>query len=228
MRYNNVLQTVVAAGTVVCAVVSGCGDAGDDCLEEVNLFLDNSAAQGFTAFLYTDTDVQWVVQMKILDIYSGVYDDCTTEDGQFIDLNWHVHVGASDNAQGVGAECAADAGSPPVGGHYDPTFACSAVTGELEACAALGRTVDNDYMYMCSPESYETDPYSCEVGDYSGKFGQLRFEVDAETESAEVDASGSDRYGPNLELINGRSVVFHCGSPRVVCGNLAPANDNDE
>ncbi|KNC77982.1 hypothetical protein SARC_09571 [Sphaeroforma arctica JP610] len=135
-------------------------------------------------------------------------------------MNWHIHVGKPFGGQGVGAECGAMAGSPPVGGHCDPTFACGLATDEVGACDVIGRSVvEGEFVYPCSPEEYEKNPYVCEVVDCSGKFGALKFKIDKHNKNiAKVVASDVDEYGPQLKLIEDRAITFHCGS---LCGTLS-------
>merc|ERR1712032_749459 len=52
----------------------------------------------------------------------------------------------------------------------------------------------------------------CEMGDLAGKMGKVKIETGVQ--------KFSDRYISNLENIADRSIVFHCGSPRVACGNF--------
>ncbi|KNC80902.1 hypothetical protein SARC_06743 [Sphaeroforma arctica JP610] len=183
------------------------------------MHVNNSAAIGTTTFQDQGASIMWKVDMKLFDADSDVYENCTN--GEYIELNWHIHVGKSLDEQEVGADCGATVGRPPVGGHYDPTFACGPYTEEVEACESLQRVAGESYNYTCSPEAYETNSYACEVRDYSGKFGALRFRIDKLANIAEIETKDIDDYGPKLNLIQDRAVVFHCGVPRVLCGTLS-------
>eukprot|EP00121_Abeoforma_whisleri_P005178 Awhi_evm2s4685 len=134
-------------------------------------------------------------------------------------LNYHIHNGRPDEnlvGGGVISECAPDAGSPPVGGHYDPTLACGAATGETENCGLLNR---NGSQYDCTPETYDVDPWSCEVGDLSSKHGSLKFIMQMDGDYLS-ERKQHDAYGALVNQLEGKSVVFHCGSPRVFCATL--------
>lgn len=201
--------------------------------QKLTMKVDNSAAEGTTIFKDQGDSVEWTVDMTIFDTDSDLYEAC--RDGDYINMNWHIHVGKPFGGQGVGAECGATAGSPPVGGHYDPTFACGPATDEVEACDATDRSVAEDaFVYPCNPEEYEKNPYACEVGDYSGKFGALRFKIDRHDKSiATIEESDIDVYGPQLKLIEDRAITFHCGAPRIFCGTLSngaykPTSDYEE
>ena len=74
----------------------------------------------------------------------------------------------------TGAQCTAAV----VGGHYDPGLACGTKSAKIGTdCVATGKATSTcpafRPAYACSPESYKTDPYGCEMGDLSGKFGNL-------------------------------------------------------
>lgn len=91
-----------------------------------------------------------------------------------INTQWNDTVGT----YGLGPEeCSAD----NTGSNWDPTIACSpqsanpfclCVTPSSANLAAGG-------VYTCDPSQYQANPYTCEVGDLSGKYGPLPFNVSA-------------------------------------------------
>ena len=107
----------------------------------------------------------------------------------------------------VGTEC--DGGA--TGGHYDPTYACRPASDFAGAvCGALAnkhpRKGPPPYSY--SDECTLETPSACELGDISGKAGQVNPYI---TDKQEFE-------NKNLEAL---STGFQCGSPRVACANLA-------
>lgn len=131
-----------------------------------------------------------------------------------VSFNWHFHqfptAGGTPGFDGTA--CAAGI----TGGHVDDTFACGPATGESANCSALGRTVADGYVYDCTPESYRDNQYNCEVGDLSGKMGALCVPSDGSSQQS----VGRDNTALDLAAVEGRSVVLHCGSPRVACATL--------
>eukprot|EP00122_Pirum_gemmata_P008295 Pgem_evm1s7645 len=110
-------------------------------------------------------------------------------------LKWHIHVTAVAEdflgKGGIGDQC----GSAITGGHYDPTKAASADE------------------YNCTPDIYEENQYACEVGDMSGKFGKVSIPVHKNKYKKYNDVF-IDFHSADNQLIENRSLVFHCGAPR--------------
>jgi hypothetical protein len=110
-----------------------------------------------------------------------------------------------------------------------PYAQCGPASGVPNAtCTAIGRPRGVPGIYKCSPARYAAGEFAdCEVGDLSGKDGPLVIDGDgnASRESAfpdplaalnaqYVDAAVSapfDKWG---------SIVFHNGSPRVLCAKI--------
>ena len=94
-------------------------------------------------------------------------------------------------------------------------------------CVAIGRP-RTPSLYNCSAAVYATGEYdNCEVGDLSGKSGPLVVDSDG-------NASGESAFPDPLAAINAQyvdarvsasfdkwgSIVFHNGSPRVLCAKI--------
>ena len=117
-------------------------------------------------------------------------------------LKWHIHEKPAkvDYITNPAVECGLDV----TGNHYDPTFGCgpaSQHTGYL--CDQIGTK-------SCSPKD---DVTTCEMRDLSGKFGHIKFDKHEEQ-------TWEDFYITNVDNFEDMLIVFHCGKPRVACGNF--------
>jgi hypothetical protein len=138
-------------------------------------------------------------------------------------LGWHIHekwghVAGFESGFG-GEQCSAKW----TGGHYDPTYACGPFSeymgtkcnnGTHGCVGPSSASMDeNIATYTCNPTSagYIEQPFQCEVGDLSGKFG---------THSMGAVATHDDPYMPGADRLANRSIVFHCAAGRIFCGKL--------
>jgi hypothetical protein len=177
-----------------------------------------------------DSAMQWTTSLTNIDQLQqelGMIQPITA-------LNYHLHQQwTTDNADyGVGADAC---NAMVTGGHYDPYFGCGPATGvPADHCAFIGK---NTSTYTCSPEVYASGLYAeCEVGDFSGKYGPIPVVVvngdrdGTTTRSVAVNAVPFDPL-PALDShyqddripspADGfASIVFHDGSPRVLCGKI--------
>merc|ERR1712241_374119 len=130
-------------------------------------------------------------------------------------LKWHVHNswthGDTDDRLG-GTDC----GATYTGGHYDPWNACGPASGS--AYCDKSDDLSGDMTASCVPASdyspnFAEEPFSAEVGDWSGKYGVL--ELDADNE---IKYDFSSYYEVMSAEMAGLSVVFHCnGGSRAFC-----------
>lgn len=127
--------------------------------------------------------------------------------------SYHIHEKWTHSAVSAsGPEC----GATYTGGHFDPTAACGPATGQSR-CIAKGGCV-NKTVYTCSPSVYASDPYACEVGDLSGKYGKV---TPVGTGNATATGTHTDKYMPASFDGVDRSIVFHnSDGDRVFCGKL--------
>jgi len=125
-------------------------------------------------------------------------------------LKWHIH------AKKVTSN--GDCGGATTGSHWDPTFACggkseyqdpNGTNGICDKILADTTASRPSYGERCS----EATPKGCEYGDLNGKMGFLPREKTRYRGFTDV-------HLPPLEEFEGRSIVVHCGSPRVACGNF--------
>jgi hypothetical protein len=141
--------------------------------------------------------------------------------GDINNLSYHLHAQWNLNEDYSTTDCGT------AGGHYDPFLGCGPATGAKADCAALGRTSDDSYVYSCRG-AYDNEEYGrCEVGDLSGKYGAIPIDNDGHgLKRVEDDPlpAMNYHYQPALSDVSDgtefASIVFHNGSPRVLCGKL--------
>ena len=220
---------------------------GLDCLSSVNPILDkisNEIAKDFIPengheFVanFDQTDVKGSFKINVKDNGNAHYkfkvnlndfvshNNCDITDG----LTYHIHSYWNDNysSSAVGPDC----GAEYTGGHYDPFLACGPATSNTDECGALARTKDDNYEYLCNPESHSRGEYQkCEVGDLSGKFGKV---VPISPYNLIYEFESEDVFGPvkanfDVNEYDGitkswASAVFHCsadGGSRQFCAKF--------
>mmetsp|Transcript_18617 Transcript_18617/g.22867 ORF Transcript_18617/g.22867 Transcript_18617/m.22867 type:complete len:438 (+) Transcript_18617:108-1421(+) len=125
-------------------------------------------------------------------------------------LKYHLHT------EWDGASCSATLG------HFDPTFKCGPASNNANSA-----TCQNAPTYSCT----ENTPQNCEIGDISGKFGNLVGVYDAISDSTQFlgkfggdfNTIKPDQYGTSSsDGSKFASIVFHRSSDgsRVACGEL--------
>jgi hypothetical protein len=171
------------------------------------------------------TDAKWLIGIESIDadICKNVCDadpDCTDPATM---LNWHIHEKAIPEGGGCGAS--------DTGGHWDPTFGCGGASqyqGDGDWCDLLATNTGgmDSLPSVIMPERVNPqtcDPLGditkCEMGDLSGKMGQVMI---AEGSTQRFN----DMYISNLDNIKDLSIIFHCGAPRVACGNFVVVGKN--
>ena len=125
------------------------------------------------------------------------------------DFSYHIHEKWDHNNtyDKIGPRAC---GSTYTGGHWDPWLACGPATGNTY-CATKGSCVNGSSVlgnqgYDCDNDTFFENPYACEVGDWSGKYGKATVDGDI------VTAIGYSPYEVNGEDLLNLSVVFHCDS----------------
>lgn len=158
-------------------------------------------------------------------------------------LNYHIHSYSVAN-ENAGTTSSAD---PSVctlaGGHYDPSFACSASSESIAtSCAAIGRNSLGGYNYQCSNINFQNGQVNaCELGDLSGKFGPI---LDDNNDMIYTSGGFVNSYDPipvydyNFKAYSDRvnppigqtwaSLVVHCGqtTTRVLCADFSTTDLN--
>lgn len=126
-------------------------------------------------------------------------------------LKYHIHQywNHTDNSSRIGSvEC----GANYTGDHYDPWAACSSKSNNAY-CSNNGGCI-NTSDYSCNTTTYASNIFSCEVGDWSGKYGVAMITNNV----SQINASSFWEVEPSDVL--GKSVIFHCsttGDPRAFC-----------
>lgn len=139
-------------------------------------------------------------------------------------LQWHIH-DFWNYDDGTTFATMEGCSAAKTGGHWDPTLACGSKSGNplCKDQSFAQAAVAQRGPYNCTPASYQADPFACEVGDLSGKYG-----------FAPISKTGSDGNKDGVErheepqmpqyfhlLGNNKSIVVHCrDGTRVICGKL--------
>ena len=123
-------------------------------------------------------------------------------------LKYHIHekwTYDDTNDRVSGDSCSGDY----TGGHWDPWLGCGSATGNTYCSAkggcVTGSSVLGDDGYDCSSSTFEENPFACEVGDWSGKYGL----VDVNDDGSVVLMAESPYEVMSSDLTD-LSVVFHC------------------
>jgi hypothetical protein len=149
------------------------------------------------------TDAKWVIDITDIDadICKNACEEVASCNVSETKLNWHVH----ERAIPVGGGCG------DTGGHWDPTFGCG---GASQYSSTLCPVIAADVPGRVNPQKCEptSDIATCEMGDLSSKMGQVQIKAKKQ--------KFTDEYISNLDNIKDLSIVFHCGGPRVACGNF--------
>ncbi|KAF8821135.1 hypothetical protein IE077_002432 [Cardiosporidium cionae] len=131
--------------------------------------INSSYANGYVTKMAHLTLLDISLNMEILR--TTFSDQC--EDG-FSSLTYHDHV---DWIYGNETVLNDEGLCTFAGSHYDPGYACGP-TGHsnctkygIPGSSALLHTTYYTGNYTCNPEIYKSFPYSCHVGDITGKFG---------------------------------------------------------
>jgi len=141
-----------------------------------------------------------------LDSREGIPESC-----YFDGYGWHLHEDSAypnNQTWGFGDDCNyADE-------HFDPTVACSDLSAH-GACSCL--IPDRDAAGIVYDCQYPIDPFTCEFGDFSNKFEGGYVGGEPYYGLGEFNYEDPFLHMPDLE---GKSIVFHCGTTveRIFCG----------
>eukprot|EP00122_Pirum_gemmata_P018650 Pgem_evm1s17472 len=129
-----------------------------------------------------------------------------------------------------------------------PLWACNPVTDATDRCRTLKRNTNdsngfpNGKNYNCNPASFKKDQYACEESYLAnlkclkktrnnGGFQRTNLTKDSQRKTfCDNFAMGTsrdfDKHAASNKLLDGRSIMFHCGSPRILCTELENAKHN--
>lgn len=183
----------------------------------------------FTMTIYEDGTMDYTASIKKAN---SLFSNGSTR-------KYHLHSGfLGDLPKGktVGVKKTADAcGASFTYGHYDPFSACGGAS-TAKSAPPLGTGCSPDTDNYCTNKSDDVleagqSDDACEVGDLSGRFGALpggtAFTVTKTGVSCPGcyddyvgSASSSSDVNDGATYKTWGSIVFHNGSPRVLCGDL--------
>lgn len=141
-------------------------------------------------------------------------------------LNYHLHTFWGNEDDYSTTSC----GPTVTGGHYDPFKGCGGASAQTDAACIEALRLKDDYGNRCSDFGDmiydEEGVLKCEVGDLSGKYGSIHVNHEGKAFESVINdplpARNGD-YDPDGEINDPSkfaSIVFHDGSPRVLCGKL--------
>jgi hypothetical protein len=192
------------------------------------LFWKETNAAAIARFSLSNTGIQGNITINDrevivnLDLTNVNYSKFASNTGCFTNgMKYHIHKNwlYSDVNDRIGA---GPCGSTYLGGHWDPWAACSNSTSNAYclsskvsgSCIKSSSSFHSNGNYVCNTTVYGLDPYSCEVGDFSGKYGVLRLT------NNKVYRKDSSFWEVTASDVIGKSIVFHCstaGDPRAFC-----------
>ena len=155
--------------------------------------------------------------------YDAIYAEFPECDGLEKKFKWHLHSAwRNTEKSGFIEKCYPQVTS----GHYDPTFACGPASQYKDDTVCI--EINKQQSYNCNPENYKTDKIECEMGDFSGKYGELKI-VDNKIVNVYHDdffpqLSLFDKPMYNVDTVHW-NVLLHLscparGNPRVFCTRL--------
>lgn len=122
-------------------------------------------------------------------------------------LEYHIHDQPCFGGLGVHGACGS------CGEHFDPMGACGSHSANPHCVFSPNANefacIDPGNLYDCTPNRFNKNPYQCEVGDWSGKYGKIN--INRNTWTATVSNGSFFDVIPS-DLINTKSVVFHCAN----------------
>eukprot|EP00123_Amoebidium_parasiticum_P015274 comp22868_c0_seq1/m.36096 comp22868_c0_seq1/g.36096 ORF comp22868_c0_seq1/g.36096 comp22868_c0_seq1/m.36096 type:complete len:2150 (-) comp22868_c0_seq1:580-7029(-) len=173
----------------------------------------NNPVQGYFKVIDNEIQIKW----DFSKTKSAKDDDplakCTTDPiSYWIGTNW----GTEDDFL-VGNKCE----GLQIGNRWDTMGSCSKDSDHTycEECITKGPNFPSTY--ACNPVSYQENPYRCDTGDLSGKFGDLT----VAKENSTVVATHYDRWLPPLTRLTGSSLVIMCGGKTALCARIDRTTD---
>ena len=183
--------------------------AGNEAGWAIAEFEGDNGVEGYVlsgnGYVFVELDISGVSSNN----YSAIGGPSCFEDG----FLFHIHElwEYNDSNDKLGSLAC---GSQFTGGHWDPWLACGAATGN-QYCATKGgigcvngSSVLGNKGYDCDSHTFNRNPYVCEVGDWSGKYGNAYVNTSHDI----VTASGYSPFEVDGGDLLNFSVVFHCSS----------------
>lgn len=236
MKIISALAIIVSAGSALAAESSnlrereqgdrklfgGCYWPWNDCSDRTTIkavFDSNNniyGVKGTIKFIQSSDELtsgKWVVKLNEFDL-----DKAESQDGASCanNLNFHIHENKVDDS----GEC----GFAVTGNHWDPTFGCGKASEwqrkECNGDATDGTTCccktvfGGDGQKTCDSQNPHT---TCEIGDLSNRLGKIKVDTHLIGKSQVF----KDDFIADVNEFKDFSIVIHCGSPRVACGNFA-------
>jgi len=185
---------------------------------------DRNGVDGTVTVASGMLEISLEVSNETLELLNSNSADCTTNG-----FKYHIHEFYNYNStyDRFYSEC----GGSYTGGHWDPWLACGSATGNdyclssNDGSCVTGSSVLGGTSYDCDTDSFNSNPYACEVGDWSGKYGAVMLDGNMLTLSV------SSPYEVSAEDLVGLSVVFHCSNSagtRAFCAGFDVTDGTDD
>ncbi|CAH0478830.1 unnamed protein product [Peronospora belbahrii] len=173
-----------------------------------------AGVNGFIRVQYTGEDSSIALITSALDFSAVNQTKLAAFDGNCTDTvtsyKWHIHTKWNST---LSSDSFKQCSKAATGNHYDPLKACGPASEYITEpdCKAKSLT------YSCNSTIYKTDPFMCEKGDMSGKFGVFDVRVNSTLYLNLIDK----HYPVPYENTDTWSIVIHavCGkeTPRIAC-----------
>jgi len=182
-----------------------------------------SGASGYYALQIQNGAAEHVFSLDLSKYTGSTYCPLSTQYG----LAYRLHSYWVSTQQSAAAQLCTHTFT---GGTYDPFYACSPSSSNINtACTLMKMSYAKGYIYYCNATTFSTGQYTnCELGDISGKFGQVY-----STQGDGVFTGGpfADYFPPQVSDYRSgdelwASIVFHCGygNQPIACASLSSKN----
>ena len=210
----------MSSATILWLIVASLSYLSDRCESATATFGTNGISGTVTV---SNGHIQVNLDFGDFDTYNlpGGSADACFRDGTmkfYLHSNW-TH---SDNNDKLQTAC----GYTYTGYRVDPWFGCSSESSngycedssiDQDSKCVPGGSInwEPNQIYDCTPNTFASNPYTCDFGDWTGKYGTIYFQDN-------VTEEFSSSFEINSEDMEGTSIVFACSSDTFTPAFCAP------